>query len=347
MRARTLLLIAIVASCVAAGCARRSGRGLHPSPASSGVEGDSRAVLSVEEWSFGNARGSMFRTRHYRLYTTEQSAAILSRMPAFLEASLDHYRSALGPLPAPRASLDTYLMDNRTQWTRLTQMLIPDGHEVYQNIQRGGFAINGIGVYFDLGLYDTHAIAAHEGWHQYVQRSFDDPLPVWLNEGVACYMEGFRWAGDHPVFRPWANVERFDQLRAAIASGELMTLEQLLSATPQELGQYVGTRVLTYYAQVWALVHFLHEGDNEAYSGVLRQLLQDAASGNMTRVLQLYLDDEVVRMRASVGDAVFRAYFGEDLDEISARYEAFVRTIVRPGARDVLIRGGSPVEGQS
>jgi hypothetical protein len=333
--------------CVLFGCAHRSGGRAEGPILTHERHNSTRVVLSIDDWSFGNARGSMFRTRHYRLYTTETDPVILSRMPEFLEASLEHYRSALGPLPAPRASLDTYLMDNRTQWTRLTQMLITENPDDYLVIQRGGFALNGIGVYFDLGMYDTHAIAAHEGWHQYVQRSFEDPIPVWLNEGVASYMEGYRWAGDMPVFLPWANTERFDQLRDAQASGTLMTLVELLNATPQELGRDGGGRALTYYAQVWALIHFLREGDAGVHAPMLRQLLQDAAAGNMTRVLRLRLNDDAVRMRARIGDAVFRAYFEEDFELMQARYMQFVRHLVRPGARDVLIRGASPVSEDS
>ena len=102
-------------------------------------------------------------------------------------------------------------------------------------------------------------------------------------------------------------------------------------------------RPLTFYAQVWALMHFLREGEGGMYSPMLRQLLQDAASGRVQRVLSLRLGDEAVRVRMRVGDGVFRAYFGDDLDELNASYLAFVGTLVRPGARDVLSRGASPM----
>jgi uncharacterized protein DUF1570 len=335
------LLVAVVL--VVTGCARGPVRSSAPSGGETRSASSADVVRSIDPWAFGNAKGLLIRTAHYRLYTTERDAVILSRMPVFLEAALEHYRSALGLLPGPSIRLDTYLMDNRTQWVHLTQMLVPARADDYLRIERGGFAVNGIGVYFDLGLYDTHAIAAHEGWHQYVQRSFVDPIPVWLNEGIAAYMEGFRWAGDVPVFRPWANVERFDQLRNAQATGSLMHLRELLNTTPQQLGKDGGLRALTYYAQVWALVHFLHEGENGQHLPILRQLLQDAASGNLLRVLRLRLDDDAVRVRASVGDTIFRAYFGEDVDRMNDAYRAFVVEMVRPGARDVLIRGVSPM----
>jgi hypothetical protein len=68
--------------------------------------------------------------------------------------------------------------------------------EVYLKIQRGGFAASGRAILYDIGPRDTFAIAAHEGWHQYTQKSFRAPLTVSFEEGLATYMEGFRWSDD-------------------------------------------------------------------------------------------------------------------------------------------------------
>jgi hypothetical protein len=236
-------------------------------------------------------------------------------------------------------------MDNRPQWERLTQRLMADQARELTRIQRGGYASRGIGVYYDLGLFDTCAIAAHEGWHQYTQRTFRDPLPVWLEEGIATYMEGHSWMQATPVFRPWTNTERFDQLRRAVNAGTMISLGDLLEARPQDFVERVDDSLLTYYAQLWVLVHFLNEGEEGRYAGALRRVLQDAAAGSVrgriAEKLGARAANQSMAMRS--GAAVFDVYFSQDLAGASAAYEVFLRAAVRPGSRDAVVAGRSPV----
>lgn len=302
-------------------------------------------VLSAEPWTFGATAGEIIRTTHYRIFTTESNRGARRRLASFSEHALAQYRSALGPLPPPPVRLDTYLMDNRPQWERLTKQLMGGQANQLLAIQRGGYASRGIGVYYDLGLFDTCAIAAHEGWHQYTQRTFRDALPIWLEEGVATFMEGHSWSGATPVFRAWANVERFDQLRRAANANSLMTLDELLNARPQDYVSQANDSLLTYYAQLWALSHFLNEGEQGIHSGRLRQLLSDAADGEMRKVLTNKLGSRRANLAIATrsGDAVVEAYFDSDLTTMSQAYDRFLQGIVRPGARDAIVAGRSPI----
>lgn len=302
-------------------------------------------VLSAEPWTFGATAGEVIRTQHYRIFTTESNKGARRRLASFSEHALAQYRTALGPLPSPPVRLDTYLMDNRPQWERLTKQLMGTQATQLLAIQRGGYASRGIGVYYDLGLFDTCAIAAHEGWHQYTQRTFRDPLPIWLEEGVATYMEGHSWANATPIFRAWSNVERFDQLRRAANNNSLMKLDELLNARPQDYVSQVNDSLLTYYAQLWALTHFLNEGEQGVHSGKLRQLLGDAADGEMRKVLTNKLGARRANLAFATrsGDAVLEAYFQADLPAMSEAYDRFLQQIVRPGARDAIVAGRSPI----
>lgn len=347
---------ATIAAVLLGGCAGCStptaGPSAEPSAAedvSPGAVSSRDALLSVEPWTFEQIEGRTLRTRHYRVFTTETSEAILGRIPGFLEDALAHYRSALGPLPPPPQRLDTYLMDNRPQWRRVTLRLLGAAGRDYERIQRGGFASRGVAVLYDIGLFDTLAIAAHEGWHQYTQRTFRDPLPVWLEEGIASYMEGHRWDHDAPLFLPWANIERFDQLRTAHAAGQLLPLDELLRVTPQSELARPGDAALNYYAQVWALTHFLNEGADGRHRADLRTLLADASAGRMRRVLALKFGDRAAR-RALVGrngPAIFLTYFTDQISASAAEYDAFLEALVRPGARDAIVAGRSPFSSRS
>lgn len=301
-------------------------------------------LLSIEPWSFRGAEGEILRTRHYRIFTTEREPTYLDRLPPFLERALSHYRTSIAALPAPEQRLDTYLMDSRPQWTALTQQLLGARGARFTHIQRGGFATRGIGVFYDIGLFDTFAIAAHEGWHQYLQRTFETPLPLWLDEGLATYMEGHKWDGAEPLFLPWANVERFDHLRRAHAARDLISLDDLLAYSPADRMGGASAETLTYYAQVWALAHFLAEGAGGRHRQGLRNLLLDAANGQAPRAVALRAGREamVEALRTRRGAAYFTTYFDADLERASLEYASFVEELVRPGSRDAIAAGRSP-----
>lgn len=320
-------------------------------PASPAVlePGSPRTVLSSEPWIFNGEPGRVLRTGSYRIYTTETDPYLLDRLPAFLEAALEQYRTALGPLPAPPLTLDTFLMASRPQWSALTLQVMGDQAAPYLRIQRGGFAAGGRAMLWTIGRHDTLAIAAHEGWHQYTQRTFRQWLPVWLEEGIATFMEGFvsdPIDPDRPVFHGWANVERFDQLRAAGLRGEILALEELLAIQPQDLIARSSEGTLTYYAQVWALVHFLREGDGGRHREALQTLVSDAAEGRLQRALEIGMGaPEAARaLDERRGSAVFRAYFGPDISPVSGRYAEYVSRIVTEGSRERIVAGRSPLQ---
>ncbi len=320
----------------------------NPRPSSSASVIDrSSAVLSTEPWSWTGVTGAVIRTEHYRIYTTETDRVLVERLPPFLEDAMSHYRSAICALPGPPQRLDTYLVDNRPQWVRLTKRLLGHDAEPFLRIQRGGYATRGIAVLYDIGLFDTLAIAAHEGWHQYTQRTFSDGLPVWLEEGVASFMEGHKWSREQPVFLPWSNVERFDQLRAAEAAGRLLSLRELLGETPRDSLNGPAGATLNFYAQAWALVHFLNEGAGGRYRSALRNVILDAAEGRLGETMADRIGPRraALALRRRVGPEVFLTYFNDDLDEAEREYSTFLRAIVSAGARDRIVAGRSPIEG--
>ncbi len=350
-RAGALLIVplALLAACGAEKAAVVTPIQPAPAPLQATSEPDAapptEVVESREAWDFSSNKGALIRTAHYRLFTTVREATILKRTPLFLETAIAHYRTALGPLPAPPIRLDTFLMANRPQWQRITLEILGREGERYINIPRGGFATGGRAFLWDIGLFDTLAIAAHEGWHQYTQRTFREGLPIYLEEGIATFMEGHRWLGPAPSFRPWANVERFDQLRKAHGKKELRPLTELLSSAPQDLLMRTGDAAVNYYAQVWALTHFLNEGAGGKHQEAFRRLLQDAAGGLLTDGLMTRFGPQRASEAAARrrGTEVIEAYFG-DLALLETEYTAFVDTLVRAGSRQAVVSGKSPLQ---
>jgi hypothetical protein len=313
------------------------------------------SIESTEPWSFNSTEGRLVRTAHYRLFTTQADTVLNARIPAFLESALASYRTSLtnggAPLPEPDLKLDTYILRSRPDWALLTRQMTGDQADIFLRITRGGFAFGGKALLFDIGSHDTAAIVAHEGWHQYTQRSFKRPLPVWLEEGIATLHEGHRFDGrGNPEFHPWLNPERFDQLRRASAACRVKPLSVLLESAPQNLltgGTSSSTDALDYYAQVWALTLFLAEGGESGpkYRAALATLLSDAASGRMEDHLARTLGLQSARgtLLTRRGPGVFIAYFG-DLNQTEAEYDHFVKRLVHPGSRGAIIAGRSPFD---
>lgn len=311
-------------------------------------------VLGEEPWAFESTPGRTIRTASYAIYTTMPDGPLVARVPEFLERALLHYTSALGVLPRPRQPMETYLLATRPQWDKLARRLLGNDAGPYLKIDRGGFSMGGRGVYYDLGPRDTLLIAAHEGWHQYVQTTFKGQLPIWLDEGVATYMEGYRLmpsgsaAPASPQFMPWANLERFETLRSAQWRGRLPAIERLVVASPQQiLGDDRSDEwaPLRYYAQVWAFIHFLREGANGKYARVIERMLADAAAGRMDDTIESKLGpaaSQAYRLRRD-GLVVLTAYAGPDLATMDTEFKEFVMKLCERGNRQKVAEGKSPI----
>lgn len=305
-------------------------------------------VIQAKAWSFEGIPGQQITTPSFRIHTTLNDSLLLDRLPVFVEHALLHDRTAIIDLPAPAERLDAFVMADRAEWTRVTQRLMGDDAAIYLRIAKGGFAARAVGVYYDIGPHDTLALAAHEGWHQFTQATFQDPLPIWLEEGLACWMEGFGWDptdNRRPVFAPWANLERYDALRRAAAENDIRPLAELLAARPQDEINAGNARALRYYAQVWAFTQFLYEGDAGAHREVLQHILTDAAAGNLyTTVYHAFGEREARHARLTrTGPQALLAYLdATNFNDLDAAYREFVRRITRPGARTLVEHGHSP-----
>ncbi len=343
------VLLATVGGCGSANAPLVQSPPAQPSPSPGVVSTPPLLVLGEDLWMFDTTPGRLVRTPSYALHTTLPKGPLADRMPGFLERALFHYTSEIADLPRPRAPLETYLFATRPQWNRLTQKLLGEDAGPFLRIDRGGFSHRGRGVYYDLGpINDTLTIAAHEGWHQYIQTTFRDPLPIWLDEGVATYMEGFRPSPDDPtlpIFMPWANLERYETLRYAVGRRRAMPLEELLRTSPQALLERDDWAPLRYYAQIWALIHFLREGEGGIYEKSLAAMLTDAAMGRAGSVIEERMGRTAAvayRTRRD-GLVLFTAYVNSDIALVDRQFKNFLELLSQRGVRTKISQGLSPI----
>ncbi|MHC5026772.1 MAG: hypothetical protein ACYTGR_08455 [Planctomycetota bacterium] len=295
---------------------------------------DAANVDSVTEpWIYHGHNGSLISTQYFNIYTTLSSSSMLDRLPGFYEACLREYVTRFGSLPMPKRKLEAYVFRDKRQWQNKTREVLPDQAEQFMTLGRGGFTTRGMAILFYIGSHDTFAIAAHEGWHQYTQTTFQHNLPTWLEEGIATYVEAVRRTRDGDiVLQPWNNQERRYALRRAVRRDALIPFEDLLKGAPQAFLGSSKSKLLTYYAQVWALTRFVAEAEDGKYREGLEAVLTDAAEG---RLVGRLMSSDVARLgrrrgvlaQARLGPAVVKEYFNADLDVIGAEYMQFVERI--------------------
>lgn len=315
------------------------------------------STVLVEPWTNGKKSGERIMTDHYSLRTTLRNGDLRRFLPTFVETALAHYTSALGNLPQPSAKLETYIFGSRDEWETFTRERLGSEAGAYMGLGRGGYTSRACAILYDIGPNDTLTILAHEGWHQYTQSVFREELPVWLEEGIATYMEGYRIAPDSgdPIFGAWRNLERFGELRDAVRRDRLIPLQELLERSPQEFLAQGREQLLIYYAEVWALVHFLNSSADEIHRNGLRRLLSDATEGRIGATILAGCASPDARrsveralsrggVRALPGPTVAATYFGGDLAALSDRFDAFIKEITVRGAGEAIWRGTSPIK---
>ena len=313
---------------------------------------DSKPTTFIEgPWKDGGDNGVVVRTPHYVLRLSLREEPFRDRMPDFMETCFTAYASALGTIPAPVEPLEMYDFGERGLWEKWTRKKLGRDAEIYIGLGKGGYTTDSVSVLYDIGRFDTQTIAAHEGWHQFSQQTLQHPLPTWMEEGIACYMEGTRLSrdGGPSTFRPWRNFERWSELREAARAEDLIPVSELLDGTPQEFLQNGKNSLLTYYAQVWALVHFLREGENGKYRDQFSQLIQDSITGKLAGRLALSkaIVGKTMRHRAvelRTGNAVILEYFNADFPRFVEEFSNFVQAITSRGAGDKIYRGEFPLK---
>lgn len=300
-------------------------------------------TITSEPWSLDGDPGRVLVTPHYRLSTTLTDPRRAELLATLLESSLTHYRRGCGALdsaslPEPTRPLEVFIYRTRGQWERATRQLLGEQAGPMLAMPRGGYTIGGRTMLYDLGPRDTMLLLAHEGWHQYMQSTFAGSLPEWLDEGLATIMEGQRWesssAGAGIAFRAWANTERFDELRRLRDGHRLWTLDRIIAgtATTNALSAGQADESLAFYAQAWALTHFLmQDGIQRAQ---LASLLQQTAAGESGAV------------RKSTPVDLFRSTLGP-VGEVEPAFHTFVLDLTRPGSREKIVQGISPVSPRS
>lgn len=303
--------------CLGSAACRSSGSPLH-------------FTVTEEAWSFAGVDGTRLLTDHFDIHTTVRDEELRSALPAFVEACYREYSSLVPVADSKTAQpLEIFLFESRSQWERFTQARFPDRYAVLRRIRAGGYTRGDLCVCYELrDRGQTLSVLAHEGMHQFLSRYVGSPIPAWLHEGLATYVEAVDLAGETPKFTPQRNLYRMNSLRRALAGGELVPLRELLdTGAGTILLQGQSNRTLTYYAQSWALIAYLRHGADGIYAEGVDRLLADLADGSFR------INAQAARLAAespsttTFGEALFRFYFTDSLSMFEDGYIAYLHDV--------------------
>lgn len=112
----------------------------------------------------------------------------------------------------------------------------------------------------------------HEYVHFIIDTNFKSEIPQWFNEGLAEYYQTFEITGDVKIKLGLPQEGHV----ALLQRGGLMPLGELLNLTNYQLHQTSGRTRDLFYAQSWALVHYLTQSGQ---SGSLDKFLRSVTSG--------------------------------------------------------------------
>jgi hypothetical protein len=278
----------------------------------------------VEDWKFGDALGKKILTEHYQIHTTLTDRALVDALPQFVEGCYEHYRTLVPPARDPNELMPVFLFATRSEWEAFTRKFTGARARQFLQVRNGGYSEQGVSVI----EYVTHAVTfplfAHEGFHQYLHHCVGRDIPAWLNEGLAVECEGQRWGVRLREFDPWYNPARRNVLAQALIANKLHPLRTLVRT---HAGEIVGgslQSIGSYYAQVWALVLFLREGENGKYAAKYKAMLADLSTGEAAEQIRIAATSTAGEL-PTPGEALFRHYIGDDLPAIELEYFKFMR----------------------
>jgi hypothetical protein len=280
-------------------------------------------------WTWEGREGCILRTDHYVIHSTIEDRGVLRMIAQVMEGAHRQYQQFVPGVRVSTKPMECFIFAHRTEWAEFTRQRTGNDATIYLQINRGGYTIRDWYVAYYIGDVGTYAVAAHEGWHQFVARNFKSRLPPFLEEGIATMFEMVNWSNGQPRWDPADNPTRAEKLHRAVEQDSLWPLEKLVTMHAGDVVSLSGERIETFYAQNWAFAQFLWDADNARYRSALQRMLADLAAGHAPA--------HVARVRAgndmwepASARPLLEHYLGMSLDEIERAYLAYVRSIAKP-----------------
>lgn len=278
-----------------------------------------------EPWAFRGRSGTKLTTPHYEIYTTLRDETLLSGIPEMCESAYAEYSKLIQPQRGADERMKVFLFATRPEWVEYTRDFTGPRASVFLKVRNGGYSEQGVSVIQYVSHDITFPLLAHEGFHQYLFCCVNDRVPAWLNEGLAVYFEGQELTSDNRTrFSPWNNPSRSNSLADAIIRKKTFPLTEILDTNAGRIAGMPPRTVGTYYAQLWALIGFLMEGEGGKYSEGFARLLKAVSGGELeqfARAAHVLNESEDY----SFGRELFEAFVTKDLPQFEDEFLRYAK----------------------
>lgn len=273
-------------------------------------------MLTEAKWA--DHDGVVLTSDHWRIATTIPDPDRRKLIASTLESAFDAYRSYVPSTPQYGEPLKAYVFAERPEWAEFTVKNTPQASaDLYLQILRGGYAHDDFFVAYDIAKLDTLTVIAHEGWHVFARRHFKRPLPPFIEEGIAASFEYVSIEGDHAsISIEQTNAALQRRLTDLVNKNQLMSLSDALKHSASSLLDQ-GVNPEGFYAQGWALIRFLRNGEEQRYREPFAQMLADRVLGN--------------GKTSSINDPIklLETTTGKSIAELDRQYQAYVRNLTK------------------
>jgi len=280
------------------------------------------------EWRYRGRAGQLIDSEHSAIYTTIREPDLVAWLPQTMETAFRYYNELIPSDKRPEGRMPIYLFAAREEFEDFNQRRFgADRAELLNRIRNGGFMEQVLTVVEYVNHDATFPLMTHEGFHQYLHYYSDSRVPAWLNEGLATLCEGQRWTSNGlSEFDKWLNPLRRNRLAEALLRDDLFPLSQLLRINAGHVVGGSSRKINTYYAQVWALLLFLQDGENEKYREPLARMLTVVGTGNLDDYARTAHATATGKRRYNLGRDAFGAFIDDDVAMIEQAYIRFMRT---------------------
>jgi tetratricopeptide (TPR) repeat protein len=256
---------------------------------------------SMESWS----------SKHYRVLS-DSSVTAAMEIARKLEAALSLYNEYLHyDLDLLESQLRVRIFSNKSDYDSYLNRLISETRSDFVYISYSDPNRSEL-VGFQREEKDFNPSLLHYGFIQFLS-AFVPAAPLWIEEGMATYLEYSQHDPMTESFSWKANFAWLDSLKKLLSSDEItgeLTLRNLLLINKEQ----AQNRIELFYPSAWGLVHFLLQSQERSHNRILWESLAtlDSAASlgeNSRRVLE-------------------KAFRWVDLTELQRSFESYISSLM-------------------
>jgi tetratricopeptide (TPR) repeat protein len=275
------------------------------------ISGLSALILLLCAGQLAGQEMNSWSSRHYRVLSDSGATAAMETARK-LEAALSLYNEYLHfDLEALDSKLRVRIFGDKNDYDNYLNRLISETRSDFVYISYTDSNRSEL-VGFQREERDFNPSLLHYGFIQFLS-AFVPAAPLWIEEGMATYLEYSQYNPMTESFTWKANFAWLDSLKDLLANEEItgeLTLRDLLLINKEQ----AQARIEIFYPSAWGLVHFLIQSPERSHNRILWE--------------SLAVLDGTASLEVNSNRVVDRAFHWVDLLELQRSFEAYISSLM-------------------